>query len=158
MPRFTRRGNEKVYYCPTIVSTVAPSVAEVVTAGKDLTSIIRSFTGFTFGGSTVDAADMGSLFPKTLPGMQTLAQSGITIYEGDTATDQEKIVELLLVQNVTGYLVFSASGTPAASKKVRVWPVSVLSNSPDESGDAVAATVTIGFNMPANPTIYGTMA
>jgi hypothetical protein len=156
MGRFNNRGQKKVYWAPTITTLSAPTVAQVVTAGKNLTPVIRAITGFKFGAGTEDAADMDSRFPKNVPGMQTLEDSTITIYEGDDAADVEKVVELLLVNDLAGYIVFVPSGVFTATKKCRVWPVKVLSNSPDESADSGAATVTLGFALTAVPSLYAT--
>lgn len=157
MGRFNNRGQKKVYFIPTVAAVAAPTMAEI-TAGTHLTPVIRAMTGFKFGAGTEDAADMDSTFPKTVSGMQTVEDSTITIYEGDAAGDPEKVAELALTLNTAGYVVIVPKGVATATFKARVWPVKILSNSPDESADSGAATVTIGFSLPAVPTLTSTIA
>lgn len=159
MSAFNRRGQEKVYFAPSIASLAAPTVAELNTAGKNITPALREVGGFKFGGSTEDSADMDSLFPKTVAGMQTVDQSSIKCKEGDgDATDFLRVVEALLPLNATGFIVFTPQGVAATGKRARVWPISVIANSPDESADSGVATLTVSFSHPSAPTLNAVIA
>lgn len=162
MARWNRRGLESVYFLPSVASAaLAPTVAEV-TAGKRLDTVLRELNDFTFGGTTEDAADMASTFPKTVGGVDEVGSPNIVIYEGDVTTDQEEVVRAALPKGTSGFIFFvppvnGARVTIAAGSKGRTWPIAVLSNVPNESGESGAATYTVMFSVPREPALSVTV-
>lgn len=157
MPRFNRRGQEQVYFVPTIVAAATPTDDEIA-AGTPLHPVLRAISGFNFTGEDLDVSDMGSTWGKTIPGGDTAADSSMTFYEGDDADDTEADVEAALVKGDDGFIVFIPSGAPVAAAKARVWPVRIKSNNPDETAENAGATFTVGFSIPDPPTLNAVIA
>lgn len=152
MPRFNRRGQEKVYFVPVLASQTAPSAAAIV-AGQPLHLGLRAISGFNYTGEDLDVSDMSDTWGKTIPGGDTAADSTMTFYEGDDAADVERDIEDALVKGDDGFIVFCPTGVPVATSRVRVWPVRVKSNNPDETAENAGATFTVGFSIPNPPTL-----
>jgi hypothetical protein len=157
MGRFNRRGQERVYFVPTLASQSSPTAVQI-TAGTRLDVAIRSISGFTFTSDRLDAADMSDTWAKTIGGGDSAADSSITLYEGQLTGDTERTIETALAKGSTGFVVFCPQGAPVATNRARVWPVTVLSNNPDESAENATATYTVGFSIPNPPTTTATIA
>lgn len=157
MPRFNRRGQEKVYFVATLASETAPSAAAVV-AGTPLHTACRAISGFNYTGEDLDASDMSSTWGKTIPGGDTAGDSSMTFAEGDDDADDERTIEDALDKGLNGFIVFSPEGVPATGGRARVWPVRVKSNNPDETADNGVATFTVGFSIPEQPTLDAVFA
>jgi hypothetical protein len=159
MPRYNRRGQEEVIFVPTLASLTLPSAAAVNGAsGIVLHDVLRSMTGFTFTGTTLDASDHGSNWPKTIPGPDEAADSSMTLYEGDDPDDIERDVEAALDKGTNGFIIYSPEGHPATGLRARVWPVRVMANAPDQTTDPSTATYTVGFSHPDEPELNAVFA
>lgn len=158
MGRFNRRGQEQVFYAPTLADPAAPTVTELGAAATPLHPVLRSISGFNYTGEDLDVSDMGSTWGKTIPGGDTAADSSMTFYEGDDAADAEQDVETALAKGDEGYIVFCPMGAPTATEKARVWPVRIKSNNPDETAENAGATFTVGFSIPNPPVLDATIA
>lgn len=153
MPRFNRRGQEKVYAVPS--GSNARSVAVLTGATSfALHRVLRAIAGFNYTGEDLDAADMSTTWGKTIPGGSTAGDSSFTFYEGDLDADFEEVVLQALDKGTTWQIVFAKRGVPVVGAPLRVWTVRIKSNNPDETADNAAATFTIGMSIPDEPDLY----
>lgn len=147
-------GEGRVWYVPTIANKSAPTTTEI-NAGTELTPFMRRDGLQTpVSGTTIDASDVSSLQNKNLPGSFGGDNVTLQLYRDDT-TDTAWTT---LARGASGYIVvrrFGGSSVAAASaQKVEVYPGSVISREPSQSGDneaqrftalwAVSDTVTDG--------------
>lgn len=157
MPRFNRRGQEQVFFAPAVASEAAPTVANFA-AATELHPGLRAINGFNYTGEDLDVSDMSSTWGKTIPGGDTAADSSMQFYEGDDDADIERDIEAVLEKGEEGFIIFSPEGDPVAGARVRVWPVRVKSNNPDETADNAGATFTVGYSIPNPPTLDAVVA
>lgn len=143
MPRFNRRGQEKVYFALT-ATKAAPTAAQI-TAAVEITGGIRALTGFTSQQEDLDAADMSDTWGKTIPGGQSTVESSITFYAGDDDDDLEEDIRAALVEGTNGYVIFSKRGAATTGVPVNVFPVRVKAVNDDETAENATATFTAGF-------------
>lgn len=162
MPRYVPDGLERWTFVPTIASQAAPTVAEI-TAGTEITTPIVTVSGFKYGGSNVKVPDLSDRFDKSVSGRFTIEDSSIQFYKGDTTGDTEKVVEALLPDGTTGYIlrfppVAGAKPAVAAAVKCAVWPIQVMSNTEDPPSPNEAVKFTVEFAHPKSPTKVATVA
>jgi hypothetical protein len=155
MARYTPDELEQWHFVPTITNILAPTVAEI-NAGEEITGAVISVSGFKYSGSKVETPDLKSRFNSSVPGRYTAEDSSIQFYKGDEATDVEQIVEDLLADDTSGYIVRipPEDGDPqtiAAATTCAVWPVKVMSNTEDPPTPGEIAKFTVDFSIPRKP-------
>jgi len=131
MARTIANGEVLIYFCPTIADTDAPTVAEVVTAGTNVTPFLSSLDT-PLDGDAVGSADLSSAFNKTVAGMYGGNISG-EMYRDDTADTAWDAFD----RNVEGYFVIRRFGgsdivanAMAASDVVEVYHARIITKSP----------------------------
>lgn len=158
MSKFIADGVLKCNFVSTLASTTAPSAAEI-NAGTDLTPFLRSLTT-PFDGSTVDAGTADSAFNSTVPGTYggqplTATMTRDNVYANDDAWTA-------LPRLTAGYFVIAPRGTAgatfAASDRVEVWQVEVISRNPTPYGRNELVTFELMCSVNSEPNIDVTCA
>ncbi|HEX2578690.1 MAG TPA: hypothetical protein VHK88_20265 [Aquihabitans sp.] len=162
MALYTPDELERIYFLPSAASVSAPTVANF-TAGEDITDAIVSMSGFTFAANKTEVPNLGSRFTPSVSGRLTAEDSSIEFYKGDSATDLEEIVRVLLPRGADGYIARvhpkdGAQAAIAAATKVEMWPVEVMSNSIAPPVPGEAAKFTVQFSIPRQPNQSATIA
>jgi len=136
-------GEGRVWFVPTVANTAAPTTTEI-TAGTELTPFMRRDGLQTpVSGTTIDASDIANLQNKNLPGSYGGDSLTLQLYRDDSADT----AWTTLTRGASGYIIvrrFGGSTTAAASaNKVEVYPGSVISREPSQSGDNEAQRFTV---------------
>ena len=128
MARLIADGEVRIAFAPTVGDPTAPTVAEVVTAGVNITPFISSLDT-PLEGEAVPSADLSSAFNKTVPGTfggEMVAE----MYRDDTADT----AFTTFPRNTLGYIVIRRFGGSTvamiAGDDVEVWPIRVITRSP----------------------------
>lgn len=147
MAKFMRRGTARVHFLPTVAGAV-PTSAEV-TAGTDLSARIADISGWVLESTRIDTPDLASRFVSNIPGEQTTADSTITLYADDGASDT---VKTALATDTEGFIYIMHSGS-TAGKKADLFPVRVSSVGNEYSMGNDAARFVVSFAITAPPSI-----
>ena len=147
MAKFMRRGRAAVYFLPTVAGAV-PTTAEV-TAGTNLSARIADINGWVLESTRIDTPDLASRFVSNIPGEQTTADSTLTLYADDAATDA---IKTALATDTAGYIYIAHSGT-GVGKKADLFPVRVSSVGNEYSMGNDAARFVVSFAITAPPSI-----
>ncbi|WP_333770945.1 phage tail tube protein [Streptomyces sp. IBSBF 2435] len=163
MPRYGTTGNIAVRFAPTVVDMAAPTAAEV-TAGVNLTNhMTRDGLKTPSTGNTIDAADAGSRFNATAPGTYGGDAAEYTGHrDSKTAND---LAWTTLEAGTAGFLIVaragfhqnattglgSPDGAPTAADRCEVYPVTVISRAPSDTGDNETAKFTAQMAITGEP-------
>lgn len=121
MSRIASEGKVKVYHCPTIANLAAPTVAEVITAGTNLTPFLtKDGVSTPNSQNMVDTAGINTVFDTQAVGSWGGAPLVLTMFRDDT--DESDSYELI-TYGLKGYIVIARFGTIVATDVVEVWPV-----------------------------------
>ena len=151
MARRQYRGEIRVEFVPVIADTDAPTVAEI-NGGVDLTPFLKA-DGITTPqtGSTINIADMSSLFNKTAPGSYGGDSISIKAYRDSDADSAYNV----LVRGVSGHIVIRRFGGSdvaiAVSDDVEVWTGTVISSENSPSADNEPQSFTASFSVEEAP-------
>lgn len=160
MARIGSTGVLELWYAPTISDKASPTVAEVTTAGEDLTGfLLRDGLSTPKSGSTIDVAGVDSRYNSTARGSFGGDPIQVTFFRDDT-TDTAWDT---LTDTTDGYLVIfrfapATAGAPAASDKCEVWPIEVISREPQPIADNQAQRFTVTCAVPTPPELDATIA
>lgn len=150
MARFMRRGKARVYFLPTVLSaTTAPTSAEVA-AGTDMTGKIADMSGWLLEASKIDTPDLSSRFVSSVPGEQSVKDSGLTFYGDDIGTTDA--IKTALAVDTIGYVYLCHSGV-GVGKPADLFPVRVMSVGNEYSLGTDPARYMIGFAITAPPRV-----
>lgn len=162
MARLIPNQKTKVYYTATIANIASPTVAEVVTAGKDLTAYVISINATTRG-NIVATPDFSSRFETSIPG--TVSSTFEADFYRDNASGASgDLAWITLPRDTAGYIVISrfggsgANGVVAATDKVEVWPITVMTRAAQNLTNNTAQTFMIQCAVTAVPNEAAVMA
>src|SRR4051794_37034610 len=121
MSKYNPRGNNKVYFVPTIASQAAPTVAEI-TAGTYLGKGLREMTGFETQTSRISEPVMHSTVDPQIAGEQTFGDAQIVMLQSDSTTTDPDSTELAaaytaLADGALGNIVAIPFGGVVSTKK-----------------------------------------
>ena len=150
--KFMRRGKAAVYFLPTVAGAI-PTAAEV-TAGTNMSARIADINGWVLESTRIDTPDLASRYVSSIPGEQTTADSSLTIYADDAATDPIKTAQ---ATDAAGFIYIFHSGT-GTGKKADLFPVRVSSVGNEYSMGNDAARYVISYAITAPPSIDVTSA
>lgn len=151
--KFIADGVIRLHYVPTIANTAAPTMAEIG-AGVELTGFLRSLDT-PLEGSTVDAATAESRYNKTVGG--TYGGQPITGEFTRSNDYDDDDAWLALARETTGYFVVArrgGSGTDgaiAATDRVDVWSVEIISRNPSAYNRNTLETFTVTASVNEEP-------
>lgn len=129
MARFIGRGKYSAWFCPAIVSTNAPTRAElnagtvIIAPGSPMVEAVAAMSGWDSSVDFVAVPDGNSKFNKTIPGTTTAGNPTLEIYSDDAA----KPVQTALAENTIGFMCFAYKGD-VAGRPMQVWKVQVGGN------------------------------
>ena len=150
MARIIPNENTWVGFVPTIVDKNAPSVAELGTA-VNLTPLLISINASTQG-NTVPTPSIDTLFETSIAGTVQASFSADFYRDSVTAKD---LAWTTLPRKTTGYVVISRFGSngaaPAATAKVEVWPILVVSRTMANASNNTVMTFTMTAAVPEEP-------
>lgn len=138
MARQGSTGNIRVWFVPTVASAALIPTAAEVTAGTDLTPLLRR-DGLTTprSAATIDASDASTRQNKTAPGNIDITMLTLRFQRDSvTATD---VAYTTLAEDIAGYIVVRRFGgsavAAAAAQKVECYKGVVISREDQQIGD-----------------------
>lgn len=158
--QFFRRGKSSALFVPTISNTSAPTQAEI-TAGTDLSKAVTAIENFDTSTARIAQAVLAYVQNLQIDGEQTFGDAALTILEDDGTAGGDSTVyaaaNTALAELATGYIILASNGT-AATKKVEVWPVKVLTKNRQWSLDNEMAKKVVQLAVTAIPVKDATAA
>jgi hypothetical protein len=160
MARFIPDGKLKIRFVAAIASDAAPTITEI-NAGTDATPFLRALNT-PLEGSIVDISDVSSKFNKTAPGTYGGQPVTAEFYRDDVFASDT--IWTLLARGVATHIVIcrrggsGTSGAIAATDKVDVWPVTVVTRNPAAYARNEPTGFTVEFAVPEEPTEDATVA
>ncbi len=149
--RYFEPGSTKVYFLTAIASgTLVPTRAEL-NAGIDISSHIRTSSGWNVSSETIDTEDLATTYTAKIGGRTTSADSGFEAYQSKNGVD----LRVQLPLGTVGYIVWMDGGDVAANK-MDIFPSNVISNSPMRPLQG-AAMLSIQFSITARPAQFVTV-
>jgi hypothetical protein len=151
MARLIADGEVRIHFAPAVADLDAPTIAEIVTAGDNITPYLSSLDT-PLEGEAVPSADLSSAFNKTVPGTFGGEMIG-EFYRDDTADDAYD----LLPRNTLGYVVVRRFGGSTveltAADVVEVWPVRVITRSPSPLSRGTVQMFTVNMATLDDPVV-----
>jgi hypothetical protein len=156
MARTIADGEVRATYAPTVANTSAPTVAEVETAGTDITPFLSSLDT-PLDGDAPDSSDLASAFNKSVAGTFGGGATG-TFYRDDT-TDTAWTTFPRLDEGYITIRRFGGSGVAmVATDDVEVWHVRVITRSPATLDRNSVQMFTVDFATLAEPVMDAVVA
>jgi hypothetical protein len=121
MARFYRRGISKIYWKAGTDTAPPPATSVVASGSVDLTDDVAEIAGFAITSGLIPTPDLGSRFTKSIPGEDTTAESTLTFYDKDDATNP---IRSALTRDAVGYIALLPYGN-TVGKRAEVWVVKV---------------------------------
>ena len=146
--RFIRRGVSKFYFVPVIADKFVPTRIEI-DAGTDLTPDIADVSGWMLENSSAATPDMASTFESSIPGLDSAADSSLTLYEDEL----EEIIETLLPKGTPGNVLIMRKGDKPLSKSMDVFPIRVGSKGSEYSAGNDPARLVVTFAITEEPAL-----
>jgi hypothetical protein len=152
--RYFRRNKEKIVFAPAVANLAAPSRVEI-SAGTILNQPndtafagIQGMTGFAFSNNPIATPDAGSDFDKQIPGIDTMDNSSMTIYDDDASATKRTA----LAKGTAGVIIRMPYGD-TVGKRCECWPVrsAGVNDDVDIAGSGSAATFVVGFAIENKP-------
>lgn len=153
MGRFTRKGISRVFFCPTLVSQAAPSIATELTTTNEITAAISEISGFQFSNSPINTPDLATTFVSQIPGEDTAEDSSITYYDDDTTTT----LRTAQAKGNAGFIVLCPYGRTAA-KRCETWPSKSTGFNDEWTTANEAARARVQFAITSVPNQAGSIA
>lgn len=153
MGRYTRKGVSKVFFCATLSSQTAPSIATDLTTANEITAAISEISGFQFSNDPINTPDLSTLFVSQIPGEDSAEDSAITYYDDDTTTT----LRTAQAKGNAGFIVLCPVGK-VTSKRAEVWPVKSTGVNDEWTTDNEAARMRVQFAVTATPNQGATIA
>jgi hypothetical protein len=153
MGRYTRKGVSKIFFCATLSSQTAPSIATDLTTANDITAAISEISGFQFSNDPISTPDLSTLFVSQIPGEDSAEDSAITYYDDDTTTT----LRTAQAKGNAGFIVLCPYGK-VTSKRAEVWPVKSTGVNDEWTTDNEAARMKVQFAVTATPNQGATIA
>lgn len=163
MAREGSEENVRVWYVgPSgIANTTAPTAAEI-NAGVDLTTFItRDGLDTPLKGNVRDGADISSLYNATSGGTYGGDPIVLTMFRDAVYADDDAFTTL--TRGLTGFIVIcrffgAGTGNIAASAKVEVWPIEVISREPMKIAKDENQKIMVTCAVPSTPKLDQTVA
>lgn len=153
MSRVVFDGTMHVYFCPTVVSKAAPTVANI-TAGEDITAFLpKDGLSFSPTDNRVDTGDMSTLFDSQIMGTYGYELS-LTMFRDDT----DDLAWETFTHKEEGFLVFSPFGPAGAADPVHVFPVEAGQRQLANSAANERQTFTVQFAVTSEPALDAVVA
>lgn len=146
--RFVRRGVSKFLFAPT-VSDVADVSREDITGATDITPEIADIAGWMLENQAAATPDMSSTFEKTIPGLDSAADSSFTFYE----TLDENEIEVLFAKGTEGVVMILRKGDVPESASMDVFSVRVGSKGSQFSVGNDPARMIVNFSITEEPAL-----
>lgn len=153
MGRFTRKGVSRIFFCATLSSTTAPSIATDLTTANEVTAPTAEISGFQFSNSPINTPDLSTLFVSQIPGEDTAEDSAITYYDDDTTTT----LRTAQAKGNAGFIVLCPYGRTSA-KRAEVWPVKSTGVNDEWTTGNEAARTRVQFAVTSVPNQSATIA
>lgn len=153
MGRFTRKAVSRVFFCATLSSQTAPSIATELTTSNEITAPIAEMSGFQFSNNPINTPDLSTLFVSQIPGEDTAEDSSITFYDDDTTTT----LRTSQAKGNAGFIVLCPYGRTAA-KRCEVWPVKSTGYNDEWTTGNEAAKARVQYAVTAVPNQSATIA
>lgn len=147
--RFIRRGVSQFLFSPAIVDLENPTRAEI-DAAQNLTKDIADLAGWMLENSAAATPDMSSTFEKSIPGLDSAADSSLTCYEGE---DEPTVAEETLVKGVTGVVIIMRKGDRPGSGSMDLFPVRCSSKGAEFSAGNDPARFVASFGITDEPAL-----
>lgn len=135
-----------MYLVTDIPNPAAPTVAQI-TAGVDITAVLRGSTGFTSEVADLNAEDQSSTWAKTIPGGETAQASSLNLYAGDLDADTEEVIRDAFVEGSERFVVFCLRGAPTAGEPANVFPVRIKAVNDQNYTSQEAANYMVGVSI-----------
>jgi len=156
MVRVISDGEVRMTFAPAVAIITAPTVAEVETAGTDITPFLSSLDT-PLDGEAVDSSDLASAFNKSVAGTFGGGMDG-TFYRDDT-TDTAWTT---FVRNTTGFITIRRFGGSTVlmtiADVVEVWPVRVITRSPATMDRNNVQMFTVNYATTGEPELAAVVA
>lgn len=135
----------KCYWVETIVNKASPTRIEL-TAGLDVSGDIADLSGFTVTSNQIDTPDLGTRFTSKIGGRTEAADSSLTFYASNDGVD----IREEMPRDATGFIVW-LDGGDVPDNKMSVFPVTVISVSPQRSVGNDPARIMVQFSITSEP-------
>lgn len=122
MSQTTYEGKTKVYFCPSIADTEAPTLAEIAAGTNFSPAVVKDGISFPSGQNMVDSATINEVFDSQRVGSWGGAPLGLTMQRDDEdETDTYDFIQY----GLEGFIVILpfTPAAPQAGDKCSVWPV-----------------------------------
>lgn len=153
MGRFTRKGISRVFFCATLSSQTAPSIATDLTTANEITSAISEISGFQFSNSPINTPDLATVFVSQIPGEDTAEDSSITYYDDDTTTT----LRTAQAKGNAGFIVLCPYGR-VLTKRAEIWPSKSTGYNDEWTTANEAARARVQFAITSVPNQAATVA
>lgn len=153
MGRFTRKGVSRMFFCATLSSQTAPSIATDLTTANEITAAVSEISGFQFSNSPINTPDLSTTFVSQIPGEDTAEDSAITYYDDDTTTT----LRTAQAKGNAGFIVLCPYGRTSA-KRAETWPVKSTGFNDEWTTDNEAARARVQFAVTSVPNQSATIA
>lgn len=145
--RFIRRGVTKFIFIPGVTDLSNITRADL-TAGVDFTAEVADVAGWSLENQAAATPDMASTFEKKIPGLDSSADSSITLYEPKNTVPVGSFdPDQVFAKDASGVIVILRRGDVPGSPSMDAYKVIVASNS---------AQITLG-NDPARKQVQFTI-
>jgi len=153
--RFVRRGVSKFYFLPSVADLAAGPTRIELDAGADLTPEIADVAGWMLENASAATPDMSSTFEKSIPGLDSAADSSFTFYEPEDVPegDGDVDVDVLLVKGTEGFVVILRRGDKPASPSMDTFPTRVKSKGAEYSATNDPARTVASFSITEEPSL-----
>lgn len=152
--RFVRRGVSKFYFLPAVADLATGPDRTELDAGADLTPEIADISGWMLENQAAATPDMGSTFEKSIPGLDSAADSSMTFYEPEDEPEVGDIdVDTLLPKGTEGFVVILRRGDKPASPSMDTFPVRVRSKGAEYSAGNDPARTAVAFSITEEPSL-----
>lgn len=170
MPRRQFTGLGDIRFATTVANIAAPTVAEISAAVRLTPYMLRDGLTRPQAGNTVDVADAESRFNKTEPGTYGGDAMELKLHRDSKGSDDDAWTTL--VRDAIGYVIITdwgwaqnagtglgtTTGTPTIADRCEVWPVTVISREPMQTGDNVNNRFTARLSVRAEPNLDAVVA
>lgn len=156
--RYMDLGVTRVYFLPTVASTLLIPTRAEMNAGTSLTGELADWSGWVLTAEMLDVQNMGNPFKSTIPGSLSSPSCAMTFYASKNGID----IRGVLPRGTSGFIEI-LDGGDILGNRAEVWPVTVASlslirgvvgGSSTGSTTDVASQVLVSFAITAAPAQY----
>ena len=152
--RFVRRGVSKFFFLPAVADLATGPTRAELDAGADLTPEIADVAGWMLENASAATPDMSSSFEKSIPGLDSAADSSFTFYEPEDVPSVEDVdIDVLQPKDTEGFVVILRRGDKPDSPSMDTFPIRVKSKGAEFSAGNDPARTSVSYSITAEPSL-----